>query len=55
MSDVQDVLAQTIRVGFVTARQPEKMRVQVELRDTVTQPLRMAAGTLSAGLRRSGL
>ena len=39
MSDVQDVLAQTIRVGFVTARQPEKMRVQVELRDTVTQPL----------------
>ena len=42
MSDVQDVLAQTIRVGFVTARQPEKMRVQVELRDTVTQPLTSA-------------
>lgn len=42
MSDVQDVLAQTIRVGFVTARQPEKMRVQVELRDTVTQPLSSA-------------
>lgn len=39
MSDVQDVLAQTIRVGFVTARQPETMRVQVELKDTVTQPL----------------
>lgn len=39
MSDVQDVLAQTIRVGFVTARQPEKMRVQVDLRDTVTQSL----------------
>ena len=39
MSDVQDVLAQTIRVGFVTARQPEKMRVKVELKDTVTQPL----------------
>ena len=42
MSDVQDVLAQTIRVGFVTARQPETMRVQVELRDTVTQPLSSA-------------
>lgn len=42
MSDVQDVLAQTIRVGFVTARQPETMRVQVELKDTVTQPLSSA-------------
>ena len=42
MSDVQDVLAQAIRVGFVTARQPEKMRVQVELRDTVTHPLTSA-------------
>ncbi|WP_288956930.1 phage baseplate assembly protein V [uncultured Desulfovibrio sp.] len=31
---VRDVLAQMVRVGFVSARQPEKMRVRVELRDT---------------------
>lgn len=32
-------LAQIIRVGFVTARQPEKHRVQVQCRDTVTASL----------------
>ena len=32
-------LAQIIRVGFVTARQPEKHRVQVQCRDTVTSAL----------------
>ena len=39
MSEVRDVLAQAIRVGFVVARQPEKMRVRVELKDTVTEAL----------------
>ena len=34
--DVSDLLSQVIRVGMVTARQPEKLRVQVECRDTVT-------------------
>ena len=36
---IMDHMSQLIRVGFVTARQPEKHRVQVELRDTVTNPL----------------
>ncbi len=37
--DVSDLLSQVIRVGVVTARQPEKLRVQVECRDTVTNAL----------------
>ena len=37
--DVSDLLSQVIRVGMVTARQPEKLRVQVECRDTVTNAL----------------
>ena len=36
---IRDTLAQMVRVGFVSARQPEKMRVRVELRDTVTAAL----------------
>ena len=36
---LRDTLAQMVRVGFVSARQPEKMRVRVELRDTVTSSL----------------
>ena len=36
---VLDLLSQVIRVGSVTARQPEKLRVQVECRDTVTNAL----------------
>ncbi len=36
---IMDHMSQLIRVGFVTARQPEKHRVQVELRDTVTSRL----------------
>lgn len=36
---LRDTLAQMVRVGFVSARQPEKMRVRVELRDTVTAAL----------------
>lgn len=36
---LRDTLAQMVRVGFVSARQPEKMRVRVELRDTVTASL----------------
>lgn len=34
-----DQIAQLARVGFVTARQPERHRVRVEFRDTVTAPL----------------
>lgn len=36
---LRDTLAQMVRVGFVSARQPERMRVRVELRDTVTASL----------------
>ena len=36
---ILDRMAQMIRVGFVNARQPEKMRVKVTLRDTVNAPL----------------
>lgn len=36
---VSDQIAQLARVGFVTARQPERHRVRVEFRDTVTAPL----------------
>ena len=36
---IRDTLAQMVRVGFVSARQPERMRVRVELRDTVTASL----------------
>lgn len=36
---VLDLLSQVIRVGSVTARQPEKLRVQVQCRDTVTNAL----------------
>lgn len=41
MTDEQlrDLMAQMIRVGFVSARQPERMRVCVELRDTPTAAL----------------
>lgn len=41
MTDEQlrDIMAQMIRVGFVSARQPERMRVRVELRDTPTAAL----------------
>jgi phage baseplate assembly protein V len=34
-----DKMAQMIRVGFVAGRQPERMRVKVEFRDTTTTPL----------------
>lgn len=34
-----DMLSQIIRVGYVTARQPEKHRVQVQCKDTVNAPL----------------
>lgn len=34
-----DKLNQVIRIGFVTSRMPEKMRVRVRLPDTVTSPL----------------
>lgn len=37
--EVLDLLSQVIRIGSVTARQPEKLRVQVECRDTVTNAL----------------
>ncbi len=33
-NQILDLMAQMIRVGFVNARQPEKMRVKVTLRDT---------------------
>lgn len=36
---LEDKMAQMIRVGFVNARQPEKMRVKVTLRDTTTSEL----------------
>lgn len=36
---IADRMAQMIRVGFVSARQPERMRVRVELRDTVNAGL----------------
>lgn len=36
---IMDHMSQLIRVGFVTSRQAEKHRVQVELRDTVTAKL----------------
>lgn len=36
---LSDCISQLARVGFVTARQPERHRVRVELRDTVTSPL----------------
>ena len=36
---LSDRLAQILRVGFVTARQPERMRVRVECRDTTTSAL----------------
>lgn len=41
MTDEQlkDLMAQMIRVGFVSARQPKRMRVRVELRDTPTAAL----------------
>ena len=35
----QDKMDQIVRVGYVVGRQPEKMRVRVELPDTVTSPL----------------
>lgn len=34
-----NALSHAIRVGYVTARQPEKHRVQVQCKDTVTAPL----------------
>lgn len=34
-----NTLSQIIRVGYVTARQPEKHRVQVQCKDTVTKAL----------------
>lgn len=36
---MRDVMAQMIRLGFVSARQPETMRVRVELKDTTSAPL----------------
>lgn len=36
---ITDQLSQIIRVGYVTARQPEKHRVQVQCKDTVSAPL----------------
>lgn len=36
---LDDKMAQMIRVGFVNARQPEKMRVKVTLRDTTSAEL----------------
>ena len=36
---LQDAMSQMIRVGFVTARQPETHRVQVRFPDTTTQAL----------------
>lgn len=36
---VQDLLSQVIRLGFVTARDPGRLRVRVECRDTVTEAL----------------
>ena len=36
---ILDRMAQMIRVDFVNARMPEKMRVKVTLRDTVTSEL----------------
>lgn len=41
MTDQQitDLMAQIIRVGFVNARQPEKMRVKVTITDTTTSEL----------------
>lgn len=36
---ILDRMAQMIRVGFVNARQPEKMRVKVTLKDTTTSEL----------------
>lgn len=36
---VLDLLSQIVRVGTVAARQPEKLRVRVEFRDTVTASL----------------
>lgn len=36
---VNDLLAQCIRVGFVTGRDPATLRVQVQCRDTVTEAL----------------
>ncbi len=36
---VRDMMAQIIRVGFVAGRQPERMRVKVEFRDTVNAKL----------------
>lgn len=36
---ILDRMAQMIRVGFVNARQPEKMRVKVTLRDTTSAEL----------------
>ena len=35
----QDKMDQIVRIGRVVSRQPEKMRVRVELPDTVTSPL----------------
>ncbi|WP_304680385.1 phage baseplate assembly protein V [uncultured Desulfovibrio sp.] len=39
LEQVQDLLAQCIRVGTVTGRQPETLRVQVRCADTVTDAL----------------
>lgn len=36
---ILDRMSQMIRVGFVNARQPEKMRVKVTVRDTTNAPL----------------
>lgn len=36
---LSDLISQLARVGFVVSRQPEKHRVRVEFRDTVTSPL----------------
>lgn len=36
---ITDLMAQIVRVGFVNARQPEKMRVKVTLKDTPTSEL----------------
>lgn len=36
---LSDCISQLARVGFVTARQPERHRVRVQFRDTVTSPL----------------
>ncbi len=36
---LRDMMSQIIRVGFVAGRQPERMRVKVELRDTTNAKL----------------